>query len=192
MSTILTVLAIASAAGINAYATLLVLGLCVRFELVPLQSTTAEFFTNPWVLGLLTVLYLIEFVADKIPAVDHVWDVIHTFIRPLAGAVASIAVVGGSGEGWVILAAVVGGATSLLSHGVKATGRVATTTLTGGSANWMISLVEDVIAIVGSLLALLAPFVALTILLAALAWLISRRRNAHHYRRKQPAPQSPS
>lgn len=192
MTTILTVLAIASAAGINAYATLLVLGLCIRFDLVPLQSSAAEFFTNPWVLCVLGVLYLVEFVADKIPAVDHVWDVIHTFIRPIAGAAASVAVVSGSGEGWVILAAVIGGATSLLSHGVKSTGRVATTALTGGSANWMVSLVEDVLAIAGSLLALLAPFIALTVLLGALAWLVSRRRHARHRRRQQPAPQSPA
>lgn len=178
MTTVVSALALASAAGINAYATLLVLGLCVHFELVHLGGRTAEFFAQPWVLAVLAVLYAAEFVADKVPAVDHAWDVVHTVIRPLAGALAAIAVVGGHDEGWVVLAAVLGGMTSLLFHGAKATGRVAVTAATGGTGNWLVSLVEDVLAIVGSLLALLLPLAAVVVVLAAIVWLLRRRRRA--------------
>jgi len=179
MTTILSALTLASAAGVNAYATLLILGLCVRFEIVPLQSSAAHFFAQPWVLALLGVLYVVEFVADKVPAVDHAWDVVHTVVRPLAGAAAAVAVVSGHGEGWVVLAAVLGGATSLLFHGAKSTGRLATTAVGGGTFNWVVSLVEDVFAILASLLALLAPVIAVIAVVLVLVWLLRRRRHAH-------------
>jgi hypothetical protein len=171
MSTIAAVLGLASAAGINAYATLLALGLCVRFELVSLDSSVARFFAEPWVLVVVGILYLLEFVADKIPAVDHVWDMIHTFIRPVAGAATAIAVVSGSKEGWVVLAALVGGATSLVFHTAKSTGRVVVNTSSAGSLGWLASLVEDLVAITTSVLALLAPALALlAIATIALYW----------------------
>lgn len=176
MTALITVLALASAAGVNAYATLFVLGLCVRLDLVALNSDAARFFAEPWVLAVLGALYLVELVADKIPAVDHVWDAVHTFIRPLAGAAAAVAVVGGSKEGWVILAAVLGGATSLLFHGFKATGRVAVTAASGGTLNWVVSIVEDVFAIGASVLALLAPLLAMALVVLMLWWLLRRRR----------------
>ncbi len=175
MRTVVAALGLASAAGINAYATLLVLGLTVRFQLVPFDSEVARFFSQTWVLGVLAVLYAVEFVADKIPAVDHAWDAVHTFIRPLAGAAAAVAVVGGRSEGWVILAAVVGGVTSLLLHGAKATGRVAVTTSTGGMGNMAVSVVEDVAAIGGSLLALLLPVLAVVLFAVLLAWFLRTR-----------------
>ncbi len=178
MTSVLSALTVASAAGINAYATLLVLGLCVRFDVVSLEGRTARFFADPWVLVALGLLYLVEFVADKIPTVDHAWDAIHTVVRPVAGALAAVAIVGGRDEGWVVLAAILGGMTSLLFHGVKATGRVAVTTATGGAGNWLVSLVEDVVAFVGSLLGLLAPVVALLVIVAAGLWLLRRRRRA--------------
>lgn len=177
MSTLAALLAVASAAGINAYAALLVLGLCVRLGVAPLEGEVAGFFAETWVLILLGVLYAVEFAADKIPAVDHAWDVLHTFIRPLAGAAAAMAIVGGSGEGWVILAAVLGGTTSLLFHGAKATSRVAVNAGSGGLLGWAVSLVEDVVAVLGALMGLLLPLAAvLGLLLALLAVLFFRFR----------------
>ncbi len=181
MRTLVAALGLASAAGINAYATLLVLGLTVRFDLVPFDSDVAQFFARTWVLVVLALLYALEFVADKVPAVDHAWDAVHTFIRPLAGAAAAVAVVGGRSEGWVVLAAVVGGVTSLLFHGAKATGRVAVTATTAGTGNVVVSLAEDVLAIGGSLLALLLPVLAVVLFLVLLIWFLrirSRRRAA--------------
>jgi len=179
MSTLAAVLGLASAAGLNAYATLLVFGLCQRFDVVSFDSAAARFFASTPALIALAILYLVEFFADKIPAVDHAWDVIHTFIRPLAGAAVAVAVVGGHREGWVVLAAVVAGATSLLFHGAKATGRVAVSATTLGTGNWAVSLVEDLLAFAGSFLALLFPAAALILVLGLLllaAWLWRRRR----------------
>jgi len=176
VTSVLSALTLASAAGINAYATLLVLGLLVRFDLVPLTSPTAQFFAQDWVLVSLAVLYLVEFVADKVPAVDHAWDILHTFIRPVAGAVAAIAVVSGRGEGWVVIAAILGGVTSLLFHGAKATGRLASSAATGGTMNPVLSVLEDVFAFVASAFALLAPVVAFGLAGLALLWLLRRRR----------------
>ena len=186
MSTIATLLAVASAAGINAYAALLVLGLCVRFGVVPLHSQVALFFAEDWVLALLGALYIVEFVADKVPAIDHVWDLLHTFIRPLAGAAAAVAIAGGTESGWALLAAVLGGTTSLLFHGAKATGRVAVNVGSGGTLGWVVSLVEDVVAFAATLLALLLPAAALLLQLlagGAAGTLAFRRRAA-----REPAP----
>ena len=179
MSTLAAVLGLASAAGLNAYATLLVFGLCERFGVVHFDSPAARFFAGTPALIVLAALYLVEFFADKIPAVDHVWDVLHTFIRPLAGAAVAVAVVGGHREGWVVLAAVVAGATSLLFHSAKATTRLAVSATTLGTGNWVVSLLEDALAFGGSLLALLLPVAALVFVLALLllaAWLWRGRR----------------
>ena len=177
MNTIGAVLALASASGINAYAALLALGLSVRFDLVPLSGKVTDFFAQDWVLVLLAVLYLFEFFADKIPAVDHVWDVIHTFIRPVAGAAVAVAVVSGSGEGWVVLAALIGGATALLFHTAKAAGRVAVNAGSGGTLGWVVSLVEDVLAILAAIVALFWPMLAIAVLAAvAGTWLYLWRR----------------
>src|SRR2546430_10696450 len=73
-------------AGINAYATLLVFGLLARWQPAMFHDELARFFATTPVLITIAVLYLIEFIADKIPTVDHIWDVIHTVIRPIAGA----------------------------------------------------------------------------------------------------------
>ncbi len=179
MTVVLSAMALASAAGINAYATLLVLGILVRTGAIPLDSPTAQFFAQTPVLAVLGVLYLVEFAADKVPAVDHAWDAIHTFVRPAAGAAAAVAVVSGQHDhGWVILAAVVGGATSLLFHGIKATTRLGVTAATGGTANWLVSIVEDVGVVGTALAALLLPALALALALLTLAWLLRRRRRA--------------
>lgn len=181
MTTVVTVLGVASAAGLNAYATLLVVGLMVRFDLVPLHSATARFFADPWVLLVLALLYLVEFVADKIPAVDHVWDAVHTVIRPLAGAAAAVAIVSGRGEGWVVLAAVIGGATSLLFHGGKAGGRLAVTASTGGTGNWLVSLLEDGAAFVVAVTAMLFPVLVVVLIVGLVIWLVRRRRRRRAY-----------
>lgn len=179
MTAILSGLALASAAGVNAYATLLVLGILVRTGAIPLQSPTAQFFGHTWVLAGLAMLYTLEFVADKVPTVDHAWDAVHTFIRPLAGAAAAVAVVSGHhDQGWVVLAAVFGGVTSLLFHGVKATARVGVTAATGGTGNWFVSILEDIGVVGTSLAALLLPVLAVLVAATVLTWLLWRRRRA--------------
>src|SRR5512145_855688 len=86
MTTLLTSLGLGLGAGVNAYATLLVFGLMSRWKPGLFDRDLSEFFSSTPVLITVGVLYVIEFLADKIPAVDHVWDAVHTFVRPVAGA----------------------------------------------------------------------------------------------------------
>lgn len=176
-----TALGLGASAGINSWATLLVFGLVARLRPVWFPGQVAEFFASTPVLITLGVLFLIEFVADKIPTVDHVWDVVHTFVRPVAGAVVAFAAASEAvPQEWAILAAVLAGGTALGSHFGKAGTRVASTATTGGLGNPVLSLIEDVVAILGALLSIFLPFVALAVvaflLLMATWWLLRRRR----------------
>lgn len=169
------------AAGVNAYATMLVYGLAARFIPGIVSGDVASFFSRTPVLLVLAALYIIEFVADKIPAVDHVWDVIHTFIRPLAGAVVAFASVQhGLPHGLVILASVLGGATALGSHFGKASLRLASTATTGGAGNPVLSVAEDVFAVSQAVISVIAPLLVLIVLAAVAIVLLlffARRRS---------------
>ena len=81
------------AAGVNLYATVAILGLASRYGWVALPEQY-QVFDNPWIIGAAGVLYAIEFVADKIPWVDSIWDSVHTFIRPVGGALIAVAALG--------------------------------------------------------------------------------------------------
>lgn len=178
IASLLTSAGLGAGAGINSYATLLVLGLFARFQPQWFTDEVARFFASTPVLIAVGVLYAIEFVADKIPAVDHVWDVIHTFIRPLAGAAAAWgAAAPGMPKGALVLAAVLGGSAALSTHAVKASVRAASTVTTAGCANPLLSLLEDVFAFVNAILVILLPgLVVVTIGLLILFFLRVRRR----------------
>lgn len=152
------------AAGVNLYATVAVLGLLHRFTSFELPATL-EVLGNPWVLGVAVVLYLVEFVADKVPAVDTIWDLAHTFIRVPAGVVLAAGALGDVPAEWRVVAGLVGGTLALGSHGAKATLRLAlhgsgTSPVSGPAA----SAAED--GVVVGLLALVAanPLLALLLL----------------------------
>ncbi|HUP66362.1 MAG TPA: DUF4126 domain-containing protein [Thermoanaerobaculia bacterium] len=167
---ILTSVGLGVGAGVNAYATFLVFGLISRFYPGVFSGTLADFFASTPVLIVLGILYLIEFVADKIPAVDHAWDVIHTFVRPLAGAVVAFAAATPElPQGVAILAGVLGGSAALGSHVIKSSVRATSTVTTGGTANPVLSVAEDVFAIVQSILAVFLPYVFLAALILFLA-----------------------
>jgi hypothetical protein len=149
-------------AGINAYATLLVFGLLARWQPALFHDELARFFASTPVLITVGVLYAVEFFADKIPAVDHAWDVIHTFIRPAAGALVAWGTVSEKiPHGAVIVASVLAGGVALGAHAAKATLRVASTATTGGIGNPILSLLEDVFAFASALVAILLPWVVL-------------------------------
>jgi hypothetical protein len=154
-------------AGINAYATLLVFGLLARWQPALFHDEMARFFSSTPVLIVVGVLYLVEFVADKIPAVDHVWDVVHTVIRPAAGALVAWAAVSDKGipHGAVILATIIGGGAAFGAHATKATLRAASTATTGGLANPVLSLIEDVFAFASAIVAILLPWLVLVVML---------------------------
>ena len=105
--------------GINLYATVTVLGLLQKFGATKLPGGL-DVLDNWWIIGIAGGLYLVEFFADKIPYVDSVWDVVHTFIRVPAGAVVAYAATNHLDPTYYIPAALIGGGLAFASHGTKA------------------------------------------------------------------------
>lgn len=164
------------AAGVNLYATVAVLGLAARYGWVQLPEHF-QVFNHPWVIGVAGALYLIEFVADKIPWVDSIWDSIHTVIRPIGGALIAVAALGEASPAVMGLIALLGGTVAAGSHVTKAGTRVAINTSPEPFTNWIASLAEDVFVIGLSLLTLKFPLLALLVsalILLMIAWLARR------------------
>jgi hypothetical protein len=149
--------------GINLYATVTVLGLIQKFGLAKLPGGL-DVLDNWWIIGVAAFLYSVEFFADKIPYVDSVWDVIHTFIRVPAGVVVAYAATSDLDPSIYIPAALLGGGFAFTSHGTKAALRAGANLSPEPVSNWVLSLVEDVIAFVGATLAVFAPVVIAIIL----------------------------
>jgi len=150
--------------GINLYATVTVLGLLQKFGFAKLPGGL-DVLDNWWIIGVAAALYAIEFFADKIPYVDSIWDVIHTFIRVPAGLIVAYAATADLDPSITIPAALIGGGLALSSHGTKAAVRVGANLSPEPVSNWVLSLVEDVIAFIGTLLAVFSP-VLIAIVLA--------------------------
>jgi len=166
-STLSLALGSAWTSGINLYATVSVLGLLQKFGSVKLPGGL-DVLDNWWIIGIAGGLYLIEFFADKIPYVDSVWDVVHTFIRVPAGAVVAWAAVSDMDPAIVIPATLIGGGLALSSHGTKATARIAANLSPEPVTNTLLSLAEDAIAIIGVLLAVFAPILIAIVLIVFL------------------------
>ena len=163
-STLSLALGTAWTSGINLYATVSVLGLLQRFAGVKLPGGL-DVLDNWWIIGVAGGLYIVEFFADKIPYVDSVWDVVHTFIRVPAGVVVAYAATSEMDPTIYIPAALVGGGLAFSSHGTKAAARIGANLSPEPVSNWVLSLVEDAIAIVGAFLAVFAPFLIAIILI---------------------------
>src|SRR4051812_20492466 len=162
-STLSLALGSAWTSGINLYATVTMLGLLQKFGLAKLPGGL-DALDNWWIIGFAAGLYVIEFFADKFPYLDSVWDVIHTFIRVPAGAVVAYAATNHLDPSITIPATLVGGGLAFSSHGTKAALRVGANLSPEPVSNWILSLVEDVIAFAGSLLAVFAPVVIAIVL----------------------------
>jgi hypothetical protein len=160
-----TGLGLAAGAGLNAYAVLLVYGGLARLFPDEFPGGIARFLSTTPALASFGVLFLLEFFADKIPGLDHVWDLLHSVVRPLAGVVLSLAAVepGTDSIALQVLAGGSGGVVSLLSHLLKAATRVTSTALTAGVANAALSLAEDIVAFLQALVSIFLPLVALAI-----------------------------
>jgi Domain of unknown function (DUF4126) len=172
------------AAGINLYATVAILGLAQRFGWVTLPEQF-RVFDNNIVIGVATVLYAVEFVADKIPCVDSIWDAVHTVIRPVGGALIAVAALGDATPAVKGLIALLGGTVAAGSHFTKAGTRAAANTSPEPFSNWILSLTEDAFVIGLSALALKYPVAAALVVIVALiliatfaAWIVRavRRR----------------
>jgi hypothetical protein len=162
-------LGLAGAAGLNAYIPLLVVGLMERFNVIDFGSRYHSL-SSTAALIVLAVLLAVEVVADKVPAVDSVNDVVQTFIRPVAGAVlfaGSIGVLPHT-PSWVGLVA--GLTTAGGVHITKATVRPAINLSTGGLGAPVVSAIEDVVSTVASVLAILAPVLLVGFVAAVVGW----------------------
>lgn len=162
-ATISLALGSAWTSGINLYATVTVLGLLQKFGAakLPLGLTVLD---NWWVIGVAGFLFLVEFFADKIPYVDSVWDVIHTFIRVPAGAIVAYAATSEIDPAVSVVATLLGGGLALSSHGTKAALRATANLSPEPVSNWALSLMEDGIAIGGTVIAVIAPILILIII----------------------------
>ena len=180
MTAVLTGLGLSAAAGWNAWAVLLLFnGL---FLLLPQEfpGSTAALLSSHFAVTAAAILFFLEFVADKIPIVDHVWNLLQTLLRPIVGALLTIAAVPDTTVPTRIGLAIAGAATTLATHLVKSTTRLTSTAATRGMAQLALSLAEDAIALtIGALVFFVPTFTA--ILLAALAFLLilHRRRVLH-------------
>ena len=163
LSTLSLALGSAWTSGINLYATVSMLGLLQKFAGVKLPGGL-EALDNWWIIGIAGGLYIVEFAADKIPYVDSVWDVVHIFIRVPAGAVVAYAATSQMDPTVTISAALLGGGLALASHGTKAAARVTANLSPEPVSNWTLSIVEDIIAFVGTFLAVFAPIIVAVIL----------------------------
>lgn len=163
-STLTLALGSAWTSGINLYATVTVLGVLQKFGLAKLPGGL-DVLDNWWIIGVAAFLYGIEFFADKIPYVDSVWDVVHTFIRVPAGAVVAYSAVSSMDTSVMIIATLLGGGLALSSHGTKAALRAGANFSPEPVSNWTLSIVEDIIAFVGAILAVFAPFIIAGVLI---------------------------
>jgi uncharacterized membrane protein len=178
---LITGLGLAVAAGLNAYIPLLIAGLLIRMDVVSFGAPYDQLGSTP-ALVIISVLLAIEIVADKVPAVDSVNDMIQTFIRPVAGALLFAGSASGIDPQWSSsLALILGLVTAAGVHGAKSAARPVVNVSTAGLGGPVVSVVEDVFSLGLSIAALLAPILAV-ILLGGLAWylyaLIQRRRAA--------------
>src|SRR5688572_32038229 len=155
---ILSAFGLSGSAGLNAYLPLLIVALSARFTDFIRLDKPWDTLESPWVIGALVILLLIEFFADKVPAVNHANDAIQTFIRPTAGAVLFAASTGVVSNVDPVVAIVLGLLTAGAVHTAKSVlVRPAVTATTGGVANPVVSVVEDVAALMLSVVAVVLP-----------------------------------
>ena len=170
-STLSLALGSAWTSGINLYATVSILGLLQKFGATKLPGGL-DVLDNWWIIGVAGFLYLVEFFADKIPYVDSVWDVIHTFIRVPAGAIVAYAATSQTDPTVMIVATLLGGGLAFSSHGTKAALRAGANLSPEPVSNWILSIVEDVLAIVGVFLAVFAPILIAIVLIVFLIFFV--------------------
>ncbi|MEN4011684.1 MAG: DUF4126 domain-containing protein [Chloroflexota bacterium] len=178
---VFTAFGLSASAGLNAYIPLLVVALLSRFtDLLTLRQPW-DALESWWIIGLLAVLSLIEFFADKVPAVNHVNDIIQTFVRPAAGAIAFAASADVITEVHPVLSLALGLLVAGGVHAAKALAvRPAVTAATGGAGNVPVSIAEDLVSTVMSILAVVLPVVIACLLVLITAWIVFR-----WYRRAQ-------
>jgi hypothetical protein len=182
----------ATASGLRVYGTAAALGWMHRAGVLELPGGL-EALANPWVLGVASALYVLEFTADKVPALDSIWDGVHTFVRIPAAALLAFAALGDVPEAWRLVASLFAGGVALSAHGLKSGTRLAVNTSPEPFSNLGVSLGED-FSVAGLLWLVVAhPLVAIAVAaivfvvgLLAMVWIA--RSLARLFRRRAPNP----
>ncbi|MBV8188664.1 MAG: DUF4126 domain-containing protein [Alphaproteobacteria bacterium] len=162
--------------GLNTYATVLVLGGAERLGLVSLPPDL-HVLSSPWVLGVAALLFALNFLADKIPYVDSINDLLHTFVRVPAGALLAYGAAGGVSPEVAVIAGLLGGTLAAGTHVAKTGSRALINTSPEPFSNIAASLAEDASVIGGLALAIAHPVVFLCLLalfVALLVWLLPK------------------
>jgi hypothetical protein len=174
-----TAFGLSTSAGLNAYIPLLVVAVLARFTSLVTLNEPYDALSSGWVIGILAVLLVVEVLVDKVPAADTVNDVIQTFIRPAAGAVLFAATTNTIGV-HPVLAAICGVILAGGVHIAKAGGRPVVAATTAGVGNPIVSTIEDIVSLVTSVLAIVAPYLIVVLLVVTLAlftwWYVRRQQ----------------
>jgi hypothetical protein len=174
-----SLLGVSFLSGMRLYSTVFALGLAMRLgwiQLPPALDSLAVLSATP-VLIVAGVVYLIEFVADKIPLVDTLWDAVHTFIRPLGAAILAAVAIGPVDPVVRVAAFLICGSVALSGHSAKAATRVAVNHSPEPFTNIGVSVAEDVLVAMGLWLAMNHPvitFVIVALLVAAIVWFVPK------------------
>jgi len=176
---IFTAFGLSASAGLNAYIPLLLVGLIARYTNLMHLNTPWDTLSNPWIILMLCFLVIIEMLADKVPAVNHLNDLVQTLVRPAAGAVAFAASANVVTDVSPVLALACGLLVAGTVHVAKAGAlRPAVTATTGGAGNVPVSIAEDIVSTVLSILAIVVPILVGTLLIVLAAfifyWLYKR------------------
>ena len=164
-------LSLACLAGIDLYLTVFVTGLAIHLHWITLSPSyqSLEVLGQPWIIIIAGILYLLEFLADKVPWIDSAWDAVHTIIRPIGGALLAIQVLGRHSPVVDVLVLLLGGSASLVTHTAKASTRLAANSSPEPASNIGLSLGEDVAVFGGLALVHYNPILALSVFVAAIA-----------------------
>jgi len=177
---ILAAFGLSASAGLNAYIPLLVVSLLARFTNLINLSEPWQALESWWIIGLLVILSLVEFFADKFPAVNHVNDIIQSFIRPTAGAILFAASANVITEIHPVISIAAGLLVAGTVHAIKSVViRPAVTATTAGAANIPVSMLEDAVSTILSVLSIVLPIimgiVLLTLAVLLIWWLVRRK-----------------
>lgn len=188
--------ALTSTAGLRVFVTLAALSLALHWQLVPAPPHQFAWLASDGALIVLIAAAIVDVLGDKIPFVDHALQAVHTVSKPLAGAIVAGTIVQPDNDPSLIVLAVLGGANALAVHGISATARAASTATTGGLANPLVSVIEDLIAIGAIVAAWFMPLLtAAVILVLTIVGILMLRKllrfiAAHREHRASPARSS--
>lgn len=183
---VFTAFGLSASAGLNAYIPLLIVAFLARFTNLINLSPPWDTLTNWWVIGLLVILSIVEFFADKIPAINHVNDLIQTLVRPAAGAILFAASAQVVTEVNPVLSMVLGILVAGSVHAAKSVAvRPAVTATTGATGNVPVSVAEDIVSTILSIIAIVLPVMIISgiiVITSLIVWLLWRKANRESYK----------